>query len=130
MGVAPRRKLRGEFFLHKTTPALHPKILFRQPRMVGNESVVRHAIAIQQNNVIARGGGEGFVEDDRFAKAEVLLPDMAHGRGQLLLPLGDEFAGGGARTVVRHQDFARHFGLTLHAAQAPGRARPVSRKSR
>ena len=42
---------------------------------------------------------------------------MAHERGDFFLPLADEFAGGSPRTVIRQKDFARHFGLTLHAAQ-------------
>ena len=116
-GRDPGRKFSGEFFPDKTPPALHPKIPFRQTGVIGHESVVRHAVAIQQNKVLTRGGGQALVEDDRLAKAEMLVPDMAQGRGDFLPPLPDEFAGGGAGTVIGQQYFAGHDGLALHAVQ-------------
>jgi hypothetical protein len=85
-----------EFFPDETAAALHPGIPFRQSGVVAKEAGMRHAIAIQKNNVVACGGGETFVEDHCFTKTTVLLPDMAQGRRRFLLPLGNKFARGGA----------------------------------
>src|SRR5579884_1788391 len=85
-----RGKFRNEFFLDKAAAPLHPEIFFSKRGMVADELMMRHAIAIQQNQIIACRRGNGLVEDDRFTKATVLVPHMPEGKARL--PGFDKFA--------------------------------------
>ena len=72
-------ELRNKPVPNKTPPALDPEISLRQPRMIRDEPAVRHTIAVQENHILPAGLSQRFVEDDRLAKTDVLVPEMAQG---------------------------------------------------
>ena len=115
------RKFRDKFLAHKTTAALHPKTLFGQRGVIGDEFWMRHTIAVGENQVIAGGGGDCFIQDDGFAEAVMRMPDVFDRRGRVCGKFLDEFASRVAGAVVGNQNFIRLARLPPHAGEGLGK---------
>src|SRR5437667_11614545 len=74
-----RFEFRHPTFLDIATPALDPKTLFGETPMVGNEFLVRHAISVQKNQILASGCGHGLIQKFGFSKAFMGTPERATG---------------------------------------------------
>ena len=89
----------------KTAPPLHPKAPLRQPPVIRDVLPVRHAITVEKHEIIPGGLGDGLVENHRFAKPVIGMPDVPDGEGRLPRKTGNQFARGFPRTIVRDQHF-------------------------
>ena len=77
---------------------------------------MRHAVPVQEDQIIARCRLDGLVQDDGFAEALVRVPDMADGTARLRLPLVHQPAGRLRGTVIGDKNLvgpARLPGQTL-----------------
>ena len=75
------------------SPALHPATALGQCAMIRNELPVRNTIAVQEYEIISRGRSDGLVQNGRFEKAVIRMPEMNNPRWSRLTPSFDQRAG-------------------------------------
>src|SRR5689334_23839812 len=75
--------------------------------MIRNKFLMRHAIAIEKHNVITGCSRNTPVENSRFKKAPVGLPQMLHRRAQFRFPSLNQFLCAVSRAIIRNKDLIR-----------------------
>ena len=85
--------------------------------MLGDEVRARNAIAIQKNNQFALGSGNSHIARRRCPKPIIGLPQVSNGYVGITGHLADGLSGGGARPIIRDQNFKWRLALGQQAAQ-------------
>lgn len=94
--------------------------------MVGHEMALQHHIAVNLHDVVARGAGNGFVEDKGLPESLVLMPNVNKGHGKALRLAGYQPARLLARPVIGYHYLIGKNGLALHTVEHLGQSlRPI-----
>ena len=73
----------------------------------GDEIAARDAVAVGEQEIVARGGIDCLVQDCRLAEAFVRLPDMADGKSRGATELLDKLTRVVSRTVIGDDELDR-----------------------
>ncbi len=100
--------LRGALPIGRDAHALDEPARRGGVKMVFDEALVRHHVAVQQDHVFAARRCDSSIARASRAKAAIFLPDVMQRHAELAGPACDETGGFLGRSIVRDDHFIRH----------------------